>query len=120
MRTIIALIVSPALIVLSVAGVLFAKVGRIAGAIGLVAGGVLYYLNVPRLLNLLGVHPHYKGREFNLTGKKALIIGTNHGTLGDTGKKTGVAYLNCLSRTISSWMPRCRLTSLARRAATFH
>ncbi|NJL55138.1 type 1 glutamine amidotransferase domain-containing protein [bacterium] len=52
---------------------------------------MLYYWSVPRLLNLLGVHPHYKGREFDLTGKKALIIGTNHGTLGDTGKKTGVA-----------------------------
>lgn len=45
----------------------------------------------PRILNLLGVHPHYHGREFNLPGKRALVIGTNHDTLGDTGKKTGVA-----------------------------
>ncbi|NDJ53254.1 MAG: type 1 glutamine amidotransferase domain-containing protein [Chloroflexi bacterium] len=46
---------------------------------------------LPSVLNLFGVHPHYKGREFSLPGKKALIIGTNHDTLGDTGKKTGVA-----------------------------
>ncbi len=43
------------------------------------------------MLHVLGVHPHYKGREFNLPGKKALVIGTNHEDLGDTGMKTGVA-----------------------------
>lgn len=56
-----------------------------------VAGlGVLTWLGLPRLLNLLGLHPHYRGRKFDLSGKRALVITTSQGTLGDTGKKTGV------------------------------
>lgn len=65
--------------------------GFLAGVIALVVSGLLYYLATPQVIHLLGVHPHYKGRPFNLPGKKALIIGTNHADLGDTGKKTGVA-----------------------------
>lgn len=76
---------------LIVAGIVYYFFGRIAGAITLVASLVLYYLVTPWFIHILGVHPHYKGRTFNLTGKKALIIGTNHDTLGNTGKKTGVA-----------------------------
>jgi putative intracellular protease/amidase len=49
---------------------------------------VYYFL--PLLLNVIGLHPHYNGRQFDLTGKKALIITTSHSVLGDTGKKTGV------------------------------
>jgi len=48
------------------------------------------YFCLPFLLNLIGLHPHYNGQKFNLAGKKALIITTSHGVLGDTGKKTGV------------------------------
>jgi len=48
------------------------------------------YFFLPALLNLIGLHPHYNGQKFTLTGKKALIITTSHGVLGDTGKKTGV------------------------------
>lgn len=76
---------------LLISGAVFAFFGRVAGIITLVVYGLLYYFTVPQLLHLLGVHPHYKGREFNLTGKKALVIGTNHDTLGNTGNKTGVA-----------------------------
>lgn len=65
--------------------------GFLAGVIALVVSGLLYYLATPQVIHLLGVHPHYKGRPFNLPGKKALIIGTNQADLGDTGKKTGVA-----------------------------
>ncbi|MEM7134328.1 MAG: type 1 glutamine amidotransferase domain-containing protein [Chloroflexota bacterium] len=79
------------LIGLLIAGILFAAAGPLAGLIALVVYGSLVYLRLPHLLNLLGVHPHYHGREFNLPEKKALIIGTNHDTLGDTGNKTGVA-----------------------------
>lgn len=71
--------------------IVYFTLGRIAGVIALIASGILYYLATPRVLHLLGVHPHYKGREFDLPGKKALVIGTNHDTLGNTGKKTGVA-----------------------------
>jgi putative intracellular protease/amidase len=45
---------------------------------------------LPSILNMLGLNRPYHGRKFNLPGKRALIIATNHGTLGDTGKKTGV------------------------------
>lgn len=88
MRIIIGLL---ALLGVLIAGGLFTAAGPLAAVIALVAYGVLFYLTLPRLLNVLGVHPHYKGREFNLLGKRALVVGTNHDTLGDTGKKTGVA-----------------------------
>jgi putative intracellular protease/amidase len=84
-------ILSLVLLGLLIAGTLFLVAGPAIGIIALIIYGILFYLGLPRLLNVLGVHPHYKGREFNLPGKKALIIGTNHDTLGDSGKKTGVA-----------------------------
>ncbi len=59
----------------------------IASCIALV---LVVYFFLPLLLNLIGLHPHYNGQKFALTGKKALIITTSHGVLGDTGKKTGV------------------------------
>ncbi len=46
---------------------------------------------LPSVLTWMGLHPHYKGRKFDLAGKKALIITTSHGVLGKTGKATGVA-----------------------------
>jgi len=45
---------------------------------------------LPYILNMLGLNRPFPGRSFNLSGKRALIIATNQGTLGDTGKKTGV------------------------------
>ncbi len=54
----------------------------------LIVGGIGLYL--PKLLNRIGLHPHFEGEFFDLTGKKALIITTSHDTLGDTGKKIGV------------------------------
>jgi putative intracellular protease/amidase len=45
---------------------------------------------LPSLLNLLGLNRPYPGKSFNLPGKRALIIATNHGILDETGKKTGV------------------------------
>lgn len=45
---------------------------------------------LPKILSMIGLHPHYKGKKYDLTGKKALIITTSHETLGDSGKKTGV------------------------------
>jgi len=76
---------------LIISAIVFSFVGRVAGVVALIATSILYYLSAPWMLHVLGVHPHYKGREFNLPGKKALIIGTNHADLGDTGMKTGVA-----------------------------
>ena len=51
---------------------------------------VSVYFGLPRALNLLALHPHYEIPEFDLAGKRALIITTSQDTLGDTGKATGV------------------------------
>ena len=48
------------------------------------------YFGLPLLLNAMGLHTHYQGQSFDLGGRKALIITTSRGVLGDTGKKTGV------------------------------
>lgn len=45
---------------------------------------------LPGLLNRLGLNRPYTGRSIHLSGKRALIIATNHDTLGATGKETGV------------------------------
>ncbi len=42
------------------------------------------------LLKSMGLHADYSGQRFDLGGRRALIITTSHGVLGDTGKKTGV------------------------------
>jgi putative intracellular protease/amidase len=51
---------------------------------------VLVLILLPSILKGLGVHPDYAREEYDLKGKKALIIATNHDTLGDTGNATGV------------------------------
>lgn len=56
----------------------------LVGAIALIA------LQLPQILKLLGYHPDYAREDFNLEGKKALVISTSHDTLGDTGDATGV------------------------------
>ena len=48
------------------------------------------YFGLPRALNLLGLHPHYEIPEFDIAGKRVLIITTSQDTLGNTGKATGV------------------------------
>ena len=50
----------------------------------------LILIMLPRILSWIGFHPAYERAEYNLAGKKALLIATNHDTLGDTGKATGV------------------------------
>ncbi|MFZ4826432.1 MAG: type 1 glutamine amidotransferase domain-containing protein [Phototrophicaceae bacterium] len=64
----------------------------------LIVGGVvigvvaLIVAFLPQILNMIGLHPHYERAEYNLAGKKALIVATNHDTLGDPadGVATGV------------------------------
>jgi putative intracellular protease/amidase len=51
---------------------------------------VLILILLPSILKGLGLHPDYAREEYDLKGKKALIIATNHNTLGDTGNATGV------------------------------
>jgi putative intracellular protease/amidase len=58
---------------------------------GLIA---LLLIFLPSILHSLGLHPEYDGEQYDLKGKKALIVTTSHGVLnkpGETeGKKTGV------------------------------
>jgi putative intracellular protease/amidase len=63
--------------------------------IGIVAMGIVLGIGVvlvllPRILNKIGLHPHFKGNHYDLEGKKVLLITTSHDHLGDHGKKTGV------------------------------
>ena len=60
--------------------------GVLVGVVALIAAFL------PQILNLIGFHPHYEREAFNLEGRRALIIATNHDTLGDPedGVATGV------------------------------
>jgi putative intracellular protease/amidase len=66
---------------------------RLLIAAGILTGVVaLIIAFLPQILNLIGLHPHYDRVEYNLEGRRALIIATNHDTLGDpeNGVATGV------------------------------
>ena len=64
---------------------------KVLAIVGGIAGlGIGIYFALPKVLNLMGLHPHYEGRRYNLVGKRALVITTSHDTLGETGKATGV------------------------------
>lgn len=65
---------------------LLAVGGVLIGAI------VLIVAFLPQILSWIGLHPHYDREEFDLEGKRALIIATNHDALGDPedGVATGV------------------------------
>ncbi len=64
----------------------------------LIAGGILVGIIalivafLPQILSLIGFHPPYDRVEYDLEGTRALIIATNHDTLGDPedGVATGV------------------------------
>jgi putative intracellular protease/amidase len=51
---------------------------------------IIVYFGLPTLLKALGLHAPYRGQNFDLTGRRALIVTTSKGILGDTGKETGV------------------------------
>jgi hypothetical protein len=59
----------------------------IPAALALLA--LVVWLGLPAALRGLGLHRHYEIPPFDLSGKKALIIATNHATLGESGKATG-------------------------------
>lgn len=56
----------------------------LVGLISLVA------ILLPQILSWIGFHPPYEQAEFDLDGRKPLIIATNVDTLGETGRATGV------------------------------
>jgi putative intracellular protease/amidase len=59
---------------------------------GIVLVGIiaLVLILLPSILKGLGYHPDYDRIDYDLEGKKALVIATNHDTLEDTGNATGV------------------------------
>jgi len=50
---------------------------------------VILAIAAPSIIHALGMHPEYDGPTYNLPGKKALIIGTNHGVLNKPGETMG-------------------------------
>ena len=52
--------------------------------------GIAGWLGLPVLMRALGVHPHYTGPVYQLSGGRALIVTTSQDQLGDGGKETGV------------------------------
>ncbi len=68
------------------------KLGLIAVALTTFIG--VFLLALPTLLHTAGLHPTYPGEAIDLSGKRALVIATNHGVLNapeeTTGEPTGV------------------------------
>ena len=50
---------------------------------------IVIALALPSILNFAGLHPKFDGETFDLQGKKALIIATNHGVLNKPGEIDG-------------------------------
>lgn len=50
---------------------------------------VVIAMALPALLKSFGLHPDYEGEEFQLTGKKALVVTTSHGVLNKPGETEG-------------------------------
>ena len=58
--------------------------------VGLSAAFLILILALPSLLHKAGLHPEYTGQKYTISsGKKALVIGTNHGILNAPGEITG-------------------------------
>lgn len=58
--------------------------------IALIGVIVLVIALLPSILRAIGWHPDYEKETYDFTGKKALVIATNHDTLDETGVATGV------------------------------
>ncbi|MCP4140135.1 MAG: type 1 glutamine amidotransferase domain-containing protein [Chloroflexi bacterium] len=62
----------------------------------LIGGGIILAVFViiaillPSILRIMGLHHHIETQNFDVSGKRALIITTSHTTLGEDGKATGV------------------------------
>lgn len=59
-------------------------------AIALVGIIALLLILLPQILHWVGFHPAYDRTEYDFEGRRALIIATNHDTLGEAGDPTGV------------------------------
>ncbi|MEO1451916.1 MAG: type 1 glutamine amidotransferase domain-containing protein [Bacteroidota bacterium] len=59
--------------------------------ISVVAVLMVLALMMPSILKSFGFHPDYDGKEYDLTGKKALVVTTSHGVLNKPGETDGPA-----------------------------
>jgi len=59
--------------------------------VAIVAVLIIIAIALPSILKSFGFHPDYEGQEFNLEGKKALIVTTSHGVLNKPGETEGQA-----------------------------
>jgi putative intracellular protease/amidase len=50
---------------------------------------ILIVIFLPSILHSLGFHPDYDGKQYDLKGKKALIVTTSHGILNKPGETDG-------------------------------
>jgi len=57
--------------------------------LALAALAILIYLCLPAVLRFLGIHRHYTIPEFDMTGRRALVICTNHDRLDPMDRDTG-------------------------------
>jgi len=57
---------------------------------GTLAFALLVWVGLPRVLTAVGLHPHYEVPEMDLSGSRALIVVTSHGTLDPQDDATGV------------------------------
>ena len=66
----------------------------IAGTVsaGLVITAVTIAILLPKILQAIGLHPEYAaGQQYDLQGKKALVVNTSHSVLSKPGEATGEA-----------------------------
>ena len=63
---------------------------------GLIVALIVFFLtiaiavfNLPAILRAMGLHRHYTIPDFDLSGKRALVVCTSHGKLDPTGRDTG-------------------------------
>jgi putative intracellular protease/amidase len=59
------------------------KLAIAAGVLTLSVALILVFAT--QILSAIGIHPHYDRQDFNLAERRALIIATNHATLGPPG-----------------------------------
>jgi len=62
-----------------------------AALISMAVLALVVRFGLPAALHGFGLHPAFASSTHELRGRRALIVATNHGQLGDTGQATGVA-----------------------------
>ena len=58
-------------------------------AFGLAALTIVLYFGLPSFLRVMGLHRHYTIPDFDLTGRRALVICTSHNRLDPKNRDTG-------------------------------